>query len=202
MSLEKNIKSLTEAVINLTQLLQEGGLNAIPQQQAQVPAPAAPAPEAPAPAAPAPALDRAFAEAFNSPAPAAPAPAAPAPAAPAPAAPAPAAPEAPAAPAPAAPAPAAPAPAAPEAPAAPAPAAAAPVAPAPAAPAPAAYTPEQANQILIDKYHELVQQGADGAKVQAKLEACIGSSKLSEVPVANLPAVVEAVQSLTLGDVQ
>src|SRR5699024_12377437 len=109
---------------------------------------------------------------------------------------------APSAPTSAASSPAAPAPAAPDAPAAPAPAAAAPVAPAPAAPSPAAYTPEQANQILIDKYHELVQQGADGAKVQAKLEACIGSSKLSEVPVANLPAVVEAVQSLTLGDVQ
>lgn len=175
MSLEKNIKSLTEAVIKLTQLLQEGGLNAVPQQQTQVPAPAAPAP---APAAPVPA-------------PTAPAPApAPAPAAPA----APAAPEAPVAPAPAAPV--APAPAAPAAAPAPATAPAAPAAPA------AAYTPEQANQILIDKYHELVQQGADGAKVQAKLEACIGSSKLSEVPVANLSAVVEAVQSLTLGDVQ
>src|SRR5699024_7463028 len=184
MSLEKNIKDLTAAVIALTNKL-EGGINATTESaqpatgNAQAPAAAAPSAAVPAaPAATAPAA--AQAPATNT-----------APAAPA------------AAPAPPAQAPAAATTSPAQAPAATAPAPApAPAAAAPAAPAAAAYTHTQANQILIDKYYELVQQGADGAKAQAKLQSVYGGGSLEAVPVAELSTVVAAVQAVQLGDVQ
>lgn len=52
------------------------------------------------------------------------------------------------------------------------------------------------------KYHELVQAGLDGAKVQAKLQEVIGQAKITNIPTTELASVVGRVNALTVGDVK